>query len=306
MDPLMEVLGVATERRLGRGLESLLGAEAHERFDVGSVTAAAGEGARKVPIAQIRPNPVQPRSAFSERELDELTESIRAVGILQPLMVRKAATGYELVAGERRLRAAKQAGLTEVPVIERQVSDDDMLTLALVENLQREDLNPIEKAKGFKELIDRHSLTQEIASKRLGKDRTTIANFIRLLDLPEGVQHVVSRGTISMGHARALLGLPTASAQQALALRIEEEGISVREVERMVAAVRTGAAKKQPAHRPSAQKDPHLRDIEDRARERFGTKVNVEHAGGKGKMIIHFYSDDDFQRVLDVLGLSEG
>jgi len=296
---------VATERRLGRGLESLLGGEAHERFDAANMTGSAGVGGRKIPIAQIRPNPLQPRSAFSERELDELTESIRAVGILQPLMVRRVESGYELVAGERRLRAAKQAGLTEVPVIERQVSDDDMLTLALVENLQREDLNPIEKAKGFKELIEKHSLTQELASKRLGKDRTTIANFIRLLDLPDGVQHVVSRGTISMGHARALLGLPTASAQQALALRIEEEGISVREVERIVAAVRTGAAKKQPARRTTAQKDAHLRDIEERARQRLGTKVQVEHSGGKGKMIIHFYSDDDFQRVLDILGLAE-
>jgi ParB family transcriptional regulator, chromosome partitioning protein len=295
---------VSTERRLGRGLESLLGADKDERVAPASAPGGTAAGPRKVPVASIRPNPLQPRTAFTERELDELTESIRAVGILQPLMVRKAGAGYELIAGERRLRAAKQAGLTEVPVIEREVSDDDMLTLALVENLQREDLNAIEKAKGFRELIEKHSLTQEAASKRLGKDRTTIANFMRLLELPEVVQHVVSRGTISMGHARALLGLPTASAQQALALRIEEEGLSVRQVENLVAAVRAGDKRRHP-RRPVAARPAHLRDIEDRARQRFGTKVQIEHAGGKGKMTIHFYSDDDFQRVLEILGLAD-
>lgn len=295
---------MSTERRLGRGLESLLGGEKQERVAPAIVPAEGMTGARKVPLESIRPNPLQPRSAFTERELDELTESIRAVGILQPLIVRKRGGAYELVAGERRLRAAKRAGLTEAPVIEREVSDDDMLTLALVENLQREDLNPIEKAKGFKELIEKHSLTQEAASKRLGKDRATIANFIRLLELPEAVQHVVSRGTISMGHARALLGLPTASAQQALALRIEEEGLSVRQVETLVAAVRAGDKRRHP-HRAAPIKPAHLRDIEDRARHRFGTKVQLDYAGGKGRMTIHFYSDDDLHRVLETLGLAE-
>lgn len=300
-------LVVTAERRLGRGLESLLGTAAHEQHEQFATARAPGatETPRKAPVAHIRPNPLQPRSTFTERELDELTDSIRAVGILQPLMVRKVAGGYELVAGERRLRAAKQAGLTEVPIIERDVTDDDMLTLALVENLQREDLNPIEKARGFKELIEKHSLTQEVASKRLGKDRATIANFIRLLDLPEAVQHIVSRGTISMGHARALLGLATASSQQALALKIEAEGLSVRQVEAIVSAARAGAGKKHASRRQPAQSDAHLRDIEDRARQRLGTKVQIEHAGGKGKMTIHFYSDDDFQRVLDILGLAE-
>ena len=283
------------EPRLGRGLESLLGSSEHEERPAGSATA-------EVPINIVRLNPMQPRTAFQEREMAELTESVKAVGILQPLIVRKVGTHYELVAGERRLRAAQMAGLTSVPVVERQVSDDNLLTLALIENLQREDLNPIEKARAFKGMIDQAGLTQDEAAKRIGKDRSTIANFMRLLDLPESVRHVVSRGTISMGHARALLGLQHASAQQALALRIEEEGLSVREVERLVAQAKPQPMKTK-SH-PLAPKPPHIRDLEDRARERFGTKVLIHHKGGRGKLTIHFYSDDDFQRILDVLNLT--
>ncbi len=288
-----------SERRLGRGLESLLG-NLKEEAPLAPVVSA---GIQKVPIAKIRANPQQPRTAFSERELSELAESVKAVGILQPLIVRPEGDGYQLIAGERRLRAAKLAGLDTVPVIERMASDDELLTLALVENLQREDLNPIEKAKGFKELIERHNLTQEVAAKRLGKDRSTMANFIRLLDLPEAVQQIVSRGTISMGHARALLGIPHPSLQQGLALRIEEEGLSVREIERIAGSYRT--EEKKPKPKPTvAAKDPHIRDLEDRARQRLGTKVDIEYQDGKGRLTVHLFSDDDFQRVLDLLGIS--
>lgn len=288
-----------SERRLGRGLESLLG-NLKEEAPLAPVVSA---GIQKVPIAKIRANPQQPRTAFSERELSELAESVKAVGILQPLIVRPEGDGYQLIAGERRLRAAKLAGLDTVPVIERMASDNELLTLALVENLQREDLNPIEKAKGFKELIERHNLTQEVAAKRLGKDRSTMANFIRLLDLPEAVQQIVSRGTISMGHARALLGIPHPSVQQGLALRIEEEGLSVREIERIAGSYRT--EEKKPKPKPTvAAKDPHIRDLEDRARQRLGTKVDIEYQDGKGRLTVHLFSDDDFQRVLDLLGIS--
>jgi ParB family chromosome partitioning protein len=258
-------------------------------------------GIKRAPVASIRPNPAQPRVGFHERDMGELIESVRELGVLQPLLVRPAGDGYELIAGERRLRAAKAAGLEEVPVIERETSNDDMLTLALVENLQRTDLNPIEKARGFKHLIDDYALTQEAAAKRLGKDRSTIANFMRLLDLPEAVQHVVSRGTISMGHARALLGLPHASAQQALALRIENEGLSVRETERIVANLRE--ARPGPVRRTRRVKDPHIRDLEDRARRRLGTKVSIDYKNGKGKVTVMFYSDDDLQRFLEALNL---
>ncbi len=284
------------ERRLGRGLESLLGAgieEPEARAPVGGVTELA--------VDRIRSNPHQPRAGFEERQMAELADSIKTVGVLQPLIVRRLGDSYELIAGERRLRAARQAGLTKVPVVERQAADDDMLTLALVENLQRQDLNPVEKAKGFKELIKRFGLTQEAAARRIGKDRSTLANFIRLLELPESVQHVVSRGTISMGHARCLLGLTHASAQQALALRIEEEGLSVRQVERIVADMRSERPK--PSLKRQSQKPAHIRDLEDKARQRLGTKVQIDHRDGRGRLIVEFYSEDDLQRILEVLGI---
>ena len=286
------------DRRLGRGLESLLGGGRA----AGSQT-DGGEGgpAREVGIGSIRTNPMQPRRGFHGREMEELTASVKSVGVLQPLLVRKSGSGYELIAGERRLRAATAAGLKTVPVIERDTSDDQMLTLALVENLQREDLNPIEKARGFKQLIEDYNLTQEEAAKRIGKDRSTVANFIRLLDLPEVVQHVVSRGTISMGHARALLSLPHASTQQALALRIENEGLSVRETERIVAKARPSG--KKPGRAAPTPKDPHIRDLEDRIRELLGTKVAIEYHAGKGKLTVFFHSDSDLQHFLDAVGI---
>lgn len=293
---------MATDRRLGKGLEALLGAASGTR-DIYGETPAAG-GVMEVSVDAIRPNPVQPRLGFHEREMSELVDSVSEVGVLQPLLVRRVGSEYELIAGERRLRAAKAAGLAKVPVVERVTTDDDMLTLALIENLQREDLNPIEKAKSFRGLMERFSLTQAEVAKRIGKDRSTVANFIRLLDLPEVVQHVVSRGTISMGHARALLGLEHASAQQALALRIEEEGLSVREIERTVAKQR-GEQQAPIIKKPRPLQDPYVRDLEDRIRERLAAKVSLNYKGGKGKITVLFQSEDDLQRLLDVLGISE-
>jgi len=289
---------VASGKRLGRGLESLLGQSVAEEAPDAPLRETA-----EIAIESIRPNPLQPRSGFEERQMSELVESIKSVGILQPLVVRKVDADYEIIAGERRFRAAQILGLKSLPAVERDTSDDDMLTLALIENLQREDLNPIEKGKGFKQLIERFELTQEEAARRIGKDRSTIANFVRLLELPESVQHVVSRGTINMGHARALLGLPHPSAQQALALRIEEEGLSVREVERLVAQAKAEKPTRPP--KSAAKKPSYLRDLEDRARELFGTKVTVDRKAHRGKLTIHFFSDDDLQRILDVLGLTE-
>jgi len=292
---------VAIERRLGRGLESLLGVGVHDA--VGGDEKASG-GVVEVNVDLIRANPVQPRVGFQEREMSELEESVKQVGVLQPLLVRRAGDGYEVIAGERRLRAARAAGLRSVPVVERETTDDEMLTLALVENLQRADLNAIEKARSFRNLMERFGLTQEEVARRIGKDRSTVANFIRLLDLPESVQHVVSRGTISMGHARALLGLPHASAQQALALRIEEEGLSVRETERIVARARERRVRA-PHERAPLRKDPYVRELEDRIRERLAAKVSLEYKDGRGKITVTFSSDDDLQRILDALGISE-
>jgi len=293
---------VSSEKRLGRGLASLLG---EDTIDERPLQPSVSESpqTREIPVSSIKTNPMQPRRAFAERELSELADSVREMGILQPLIVRRTGESFELIAGERRLRAAQLAGLQTVPIVERETRDDDMLTLALVENLQRQDLNPIEKAKGFKALIEQFNLTQEAAAKRIGKDRSTIANFMRLLDLPESVQHIVSRGTLSMGHARALLSLKTSSAQQALALRTEDEGLSVREVERLVGQTVSTKPARQPKQRPA--KSPYLRDLEDRARERLGSKVTIDAQRGRGKLIIHFYSDDDLDRVLNVLGISD-
>lgn len=291
---------MADNRRLGKGLEALLG-PAPGADDMRAEVPATG-GVSEVSVDAIRPNPVQPRLGFHEREMSELVDSVKEVGVLQPLLVRRTGDGYELIAGERRLRAAKAAGLAMVPVVERETTDDEMLTLALVENVQREDLNPIEKAKSFRGLMERFSLTQAEVAKRIGKDRSTVANFIRLLDLSEAVQHVVSRGTISMGHARALLGLEHASAQQALALRIEEEGLSVREIERIVAKQR-GEQPSLPIKKPRSPQDPYVRDLEDRIRERLAAKVSLSYKNGKGKITVLFQSDDDLQRLLEVLSI---
>jgi len=290
------------ERRLGRGLESLLGAATE--YPTSSVRESGVESARQVPIDQIRPNPLQPRTGFPDRDMSDLVESIKRVGVLQPLLVRRSAEGYELIAGERRLRAAREAGLSSVPVVERETSDDEMLTLALVENLQRTDLNPIEKARGFKRLIETFSLTQDEAARRVGKDRSTIANFIRLLDLPEPVQHIVARGGISMGHARALLALPHPSSQHALALRIENEGLSVRETESLVSKLRGAPRRRRPRSKAQGP-SPHIRSLEDRMRERLGTKVKIDYHGGSGNITIAFFSDGDLQRILDCLGISD-
>ena len=286
-----------SERRLGRGLESLLGGAVADEL------ASPGHVVREVALDQIRPNREQPRTAFREPELRDLADSLRSVGVLQPLMVRRTAEGYELIAGERRLRAAKLAGLSSVPVIERPVDDAELLSLALIENLQREDLNPIEKAKGFKDLIERYSLTQEEAAQRIGKDRSTVANFIRLLELCEFAQALVADGMLTMGHARALVSLPGAPAQEKLARRVAEEGLSVRQTEQQVAAMQKAdpALKRQ---RFVVRKPAHIRDLEDRTRERLGTKVEINYRNGKGQMKIRFFSDDDLQRVLDILGVS--
>jgi ParB family chromosome partitioning protein len=286
-----------SERRLGRGLESLLGGGLDETSD------GAKHAVNEVSVNAIRPNREQPRQMFREQELRELAESLKSVGMLQPLVVRKSGDGYELIAGERRLRAAKLAGLEMVPIIERPTSDDELLTIALIENLQREDLNPIEKARGFKDLIERHGLTQEEAARRLGKDRSSVANFLRLLELAAAVQELLVAGDIAMGHARALASLSESSAQERVARRIVKDGLSVRQAEQIVSGLQSAEPT---LRRPRVivRKPPHIKDLEDRARERLGTKVDISYRGGKGRMTIQFFSDDDFQRVLEALGVS--
>lgn len=282
---------MASDKKLGRGLASLLSSNAEEEL-------LPAETVLEVHPKDLKPNPYQPRKAFAPDDLQDLISSVRVHGVLQPVIARRAESGYELVAGERRWRAATELGLPAIPVVVREVPDSDMLTLALVENMQREDLGPIEKGRAFESLIDRFRLTQAQAATRLGFDRSTIANFIRLLDLPEKVQAHVSRGTLSMGHARALLAISSPGRQIELCERIIRDGLSVRDVERLTAkkAVKSRRAK-------SARKDPYSRELEDKLRRRLGSKVTIEAKGSRGKVIIQYHGDDDFQRILEVIGV---
>jgi ParB family transcriptional regulator, chromosome partitioning protein len=283
---------MSEERRLGRGLDSLLSAskpiqEIHESEPKGEMIYLTPR--------DIRENPYQPRTSLSDEALAELTSSIQANGILQPLVVRRVQHGYELVSGQRRLIAATRAGLPIVPAMVRQVDDSNMLTLALVENLQRADLNPIEKASAFRSLMERFSLTQDEVAKRIGIDRSSVANMIRLLDLPADIRDDVSRGTISMGHARALLSLTDAKLQHEMCERIRKHGLSVRAVEEAV-------AKKRADPKAPAPKLPHVLDLENRLRHRLAGKVEVFENGVKGRIVIHFNDLDELDRVLSIIG----
>jgi len=245
------------------------------------------------------PNPHQPRQGMAPEELEHLSESIREHGVLQPIVVRRRGDRYQIIAGERRFRAAQGLGLAEVPVILRDVPDDQMLELALVENLQREDLDPIEKAQSFQAYLASSGRTQEAASARLGLDRSTIANMIRLLDLPAEVQAMVRSGLLAMGHARAILGVEDKRKQVDLAARVAREGLSVRQVERMAASIGAPRRKRKPPVKPAG-----VRDLESRLRESLGTKVSVEQGPkpGSGRIIIEFYTQDDLDRLLSVIG----
>jgi ParB family chromosome partitioning protein len=282
---------------LGRGLSALLPPlpATPPQID-GAFPRGAGQGVGPVPIEEIHPAQKQPRRRFDTARLDELAESIRSQGIIQPLVVRvRGAGGYELIAGERRWRAAQRAGLHDVPVLVREATDGDAFELALVENLQREDLNPIEQAEGFQRLMSEFGYTQETLAGRVGKDRSSVSNALRLLRLPPKVQDMVAGGTISMGHARALLGLEDTAAIERLALRIAARGLSVRQVEALVRREREGAEGKAEPARPS----PAVRDLTERLQRALGTKVRLVETGeGRGTIEIRYQSLDQLDAVL--------
>ncbi len=285
------------DRRLGRGLDGLLKAQVPE--PVADLAAPQGP-TTALPVGLLAPNPHQPRQEIDEGELAHLAASIRAHGVLQPLVVRARGERYEIVAGERRFRAARAAGLDEVPAVVRDVPDEQMLELALVENLQRQDLDPIEKARSFRAYLASTGRTQAAAAERLGLDRSTVANVIRLLELPETVQAMVRRRLLAMGHARAILAVEDPKRQVRLAERVAREGLSVRQVERLASAA---APRRKPRGRRPA-KGPEVRDLEARLREALGTKVTVE-PGAKphtGRIVVEFYSREDLDRILDRLG----
>ncbi|MDQ7778572.1 MAG: ParB/RepB/Spo0J family partition protein [Planctomycetota bacterium] len=288
---------MGSEKRLGRGLESLVGGEQRSEALVGS---GPGPGERRtVDITQLDRNPFQPRKEFAESELKSLADSIKTQGLLQPLLVRQKGERFEIIAGERRWRAAAVAGLREVPVVVKLADDQKMLEIALIENTQRKDLNPIEKALAFRDLMAHFHLTQEAVAERVSMERPTVANFVRLLDLPAEVQACVSRETISQGHARALLGLADPVKQIALAERIKKEQLSVRNVENIVRRLLLG----QPVSKKQLADDPVRAEWEDKLRRRLGTKVQIRPKNAGGEIAIEFYSLDDFARISAIIGV---
>ncbi|MFG6118670.1 MULTISPECIES: ParB/RepB/Spo0J family partition protein [Thalassobacillus] len=259
------------------------------------------ESVKQIPVKQCRPNPYQPRKSFHPKAIQELKESIEAHGILQPLIVRKSIKGYEIVVGERRYRAADAAGLEAVPAVVRELTDEQMMELALLENLQREDLSPVEEAQAYKQLIHELGITQETLAKRLGKSRSHIANLVRLLTLPEPIINWINEGKLSMGHGRALLGLKDKDKLLPVAEKIQKEYMNVRQVELLITQLNDQTQKKKEVNRSNQKKDVFLQEQEEALRNHFGTGVTIHRGKRKGKIEIEFFSDDDLNRILGML-----
>ncbi|TET16898.1 MAG: ParB/RepB/Spo0J family partition protein [Candidatus Cloacimonadota bacterium] len=273
------------KKALGRGLGALFPQE-----DLKKDTAF-------IPLTIIRPNPYQPREDYSNSQIENLIESIKSKGIIQPIVVRRSGKVYELVCGERRYRAAKKVGLKDIPVIIKDLSDREVLEIALIENLQRKDLNPIEEAKAFNRLIKEFKLTQSDVSRVVGKERSTVANRLRLLKLPLSIQSMIKRNEVSEGHARALLSLNDETSMLSIAKEIIQKKLSVRDVERLIQK-RTVKRKK------GERKDPFTNEAERILREKFGTRCTIQKRGNTGKLIIEFYSQEDLERLLEILSVS--
>ncbi len=296
----MTVASEKQPRRLGRGLEALLGS--------GGGLPSSDEGALKViPVGQIVQNPYQPRKEFNKEELGELEESLKTSGLLQPITVRRrpGKDGFELIAGERRLRAAAKLGWKEIPAIIKETDDKTILTLALVENLQRSDLNPIEEAEGYHKLLNDFGMTQQQIAGTVGKDRTTVANMLRLLQLPESVRRLLQEGRLTIGHAKVLLALEDPKKIVLLAQEIVRDGLTVREVERRLRdSAEPHPGKRAGRPRKADQRTPEVRQIEDRLRRFLQTDVSVTASSNdRGTLTIQFYSADDLERLLDVIGV---
>jgi len=280
---------------LGRGLESL--------FE-DAAPSLESTGVRTVPLREIEPDPAQPRKTFGEEGLAELAASIAEHGLLQPIAVRpQPMGGYRIVAGERRWRACRMAGLTEVPVVIRDVSDQEAMELALVENLQREDLDPVEEACGIRELMDRCGLTQEQAAQRLGKSRSALANSLRLLGLPPEALELLRSGALTAGHAKAILGLPTPELQVQAAKLIAEHSLNVRQAEALCRKLAKDAKQAGQAPAPEPPPRPALPvEVEESLRQALGSEVSVAYKNGRGSLTVHFYSDDQLRAFANLLG----
>lgn len=286
----------AKQRGLGKGLNSIFGQDVEQYLDDIQNNAAEAPGRREVeiPIEEIRPNPYQPRKEFDKKALEELSESIKTHGIFTPLLVRKSVSGYDLITGERRLRAAKMAGLKTVPAIQVEFTEEQMMEIAILENVQREDLNPIEEAAAYESLIQKLGYTQEKLAERVGKSREYCANIMRLLKLPEDVQSMVVNKQLTMSHVRPLLSLNDEEEIYEAAEKIKKNKMSVREVEAYVRDVNGGGQKKQ----QKKEKDPMIRDLEIQLSEKLGTQVVFS----KKSFTISYHDTDDLNRILELIG----
>jgi ParB family chromosome partitioning protein len=302
-------------RHLGRGLEAIFspiiyGLTETERPSSTPVTdlnfppdKELQGSLREISVDAISPNPYQARTVWNEQELKDLAESIKANGVLQPIIVRPSGPGYQLIAGERRFRAARLVSLTTIPALVRQATDEQMLEWALIENIHRTNLNPIERAKAYQNYLMTFSLTQIEAAERLGEDRSVLANYIRLLDLPAEIKQMLAEGELTVGHARAILALPTDELRRKLANRAMAGRLSVREVERLVQRYLVGTGEAKISGR---SKTAHILDLERKLSSQLGTKVTIEtrKKGQRGKIIIEFYSLDEFDSIAERLGLA--
>ena len=291
---------------LGRGLGALLGGASAAPAPVATApepAAPAGDRVQRVALDRVRPCPFQPRKEFAPEALQELADSIREQGIIQPLIVREQADHLELIAGERRWRAARLLGLREIPVIVREADDRAVLELALIENLQRENLSPLEEAHGYAELVEKFQLRQEDVAGKVGKSRAVVANALRLLKLPGEVQNFLRDGRLSVGHAKVILGLPGGTEQMLAAERIIKQGLNVRQTEELVAHWQQPRVSGGGANGSPVARDAHVADLENRLRERLGTKVQLRYRQGKGALDIRFFSDDDLERILQIVGV---
>lgn len=277
-------------KRLGKGLDALLPALSINEDDK----------VVEIPLAQLRPNPYQPRRNFNEESIKELADSIKEHGVIQPIIVRSVLKGYEIIAGERRFRASQVCGQATIPAVVKKLTDQQVMEIALIENVQREDLNAMEIAIAYQALIDQFSLTQEVLAVKVGKSRSHIANFLRLLQLPEEVKEYVSRGTLSMGHAKAIVGLRDKKLIKALADTAIKEQWSVRELEEEVKKLEENNDTKKVKLKPK-RKDPYINQLEESLRETYRTTVKIRHSNNKGKIELLYYSKDDLDRLLELL-----
>lgn len=283
-----------TRRPLGRGLGALLSAEG---------TAAAPEESYEISIDLIDPSSLQPRTVFDDAKLEELAKSINANGVVQPVLLRRKGGRFELIAGERRWRAAQLAGLTKIPAVVQNVSDDRVLEIALIENIQREDLNPIEEARAYRKLIETLGLTQETVAERVGRDRSYVTNYLRLLKLPDDIQDLLQSGRISTGHARTLLGAVHHDIQRRIARKVIEQDLSVRATEQMVRKAGEAATREPAAKARTHEVDANVRAAESKLRRKFGTRVRIVQTQGSsaGRIELEFYNQADLNRLYDLL-----